>query len=218
MEAPDPRSNPDPAPQFQRPSVARIFLVVAALSIALSLVFVAVVGGRGMRKHRFEASISTRANPDSLLAAILDAEAVGSIAGEFPGYGRLISITWDGPPRLGAEVTETYEHGTQRYRITDFDPPWLLEERYELEDDPRFAVVEQRWRIWEAEERRFELRNVLYPRNILGGFALELAAGQESQRELLVGKLRELEKWALAHPVETTSVALSKAQLRGASP
>jgi hypothetical protein len=201
MERPEPR-----------PSVLRLILVALGLSVGLSVLFLALVGGRGMRKHVFEASITTEAAPNSLLAAILDPEAVARIAGEVPGYGRLVSALWDGPPRVGAKVVETYERGTQTYVVTDFEPPVLLEERYELEDDPRFSVVEQRWTIREGDVRRLELRNVLYPRSILGGFALEMASGQEPTREPLVAKLRALEQWALEHPVETTSAALSRVQ------
>lgn len=197
--------------------MARLLLVVAGLSVGLSLLFVVAVGSRGMRKHAFEASITTSASPASLLAALLDPEAIRAIAGELPGYGRLLSVEWDGPPRLGARVVETYEHGRQSYVVTDFEPPWLVEERYELTEDPRFSVVEQRWTIREAEPRRFELKNVLYPRNLIGGFALELASGNEAQREVLAAKLREIEAWALANPVDTTSAALSRAQV-GAGP
>ena len=210
MEAKDPGTNPEAKADRLRPSALRLTLIVLGLSVGLSLLFLVGIGSRGMRKHVFEGSIRTQAPAASLLAAILDPTAISEIAGEVPGYGRLVSVRWDGPPRLGAKVVETYEHGSQSYVVTDFDPPGLLEERYELPEDPRFAVIEQRWLIREGDERRLELRNVLYPRNILGGFALEMAGASEPAQEPLVDKLKEIERWALAHPVTTTSSALSR--------
>lgn len=200
------------------------------LTVVVILAFVGVVyiGKRGMGPHVFRARVVTQATPVSLFGALMDPEAIRDMAGEMPGYGRLVRIEWSRPPGKRARVTERYEKGEQTYWIGEWDPPRAIEERYEIEEDSALDTLTQRWTTATATVGTiFEVEQTLVPSDLAAAFMVEMQTNppfSSGERKAIEAKLQEeltvLATWALNHPVTSTTAAVAGVTLerQGGSP
>jgi hypothetical protein len=190
-----------------------------ALSASLALVAIVIIGESGLREHSVSASVRTPATPVSLLGALLDPEALRSLSDASP-LGRLIGVSWSRAPGLDALVTERYEKGTESYRVVDWNPPHVIEERYLLDGQlPGTADLQdlrQRWTAYETNGQTvFGLELVQVPKTLWAAFLLEMELEFEREQvERGLAKVSQtIAEYAVAHPRTSLPDILAEVQV-----
>jgi hypothetical protein len=177
-----------------------------ALSASLALVAIVIIGESGLREHTASATVRTPATPISLVGALLDPEALRNLSDKGP-LGKLVGVTWSREPSLDARVTERYENGTESYRVVDWDPPHVIEERYLLDGQlPGTADLQdlrQRWTAYETGGQTvFGLELVQVPKTLWAAFLLEmeLELEREEVERGLAKVAQSIAEYAASHP------------------